>query len=294
LTSVATIESIIANGFANVTIAASPLGSTLNFGGVTLTGIVSIDGGAGSDTITGSTAADRITGGAGIDTLNGDNGDDVIVGGADDDTLNGQGGNDTFQVGPGDGFDDISGNAGATDTIIATADNTVIGLRSIATVEAVTAGGRSGVTIAGNGAANVLNFGGVTLTGIGSIDGAGGDDNITGTAAADLIIGGAGADLMNGGAGLNTFKFAAGFGADIINGFDANPNAPGQDRLDISALGITAATFGANVAIAAAPVVAGQPAGTQVTIGGNTIRINGVGFPGTVANQITIADFILA
>ncbi len=39
-----------------------------------------------------------------------------------------------------------------------------------------------------------------------------------------------------------------GFGDDIINGFDANPGG-GQDLLDISGLGITAATFSGSVKI---------------------------------------------
>jgi hypothetical protein len=98
---------------------------------------------------------------------------------------------------------------------------------------------------------------------------------------------------MNGGAGLDTFKFAALFGADVIAGFDANPTG-GQDKLDISALGITAATFAANVTMAAGPLV-GTTQTTLITIvGGGTIQVNGVAFPGTAANRITIDDFILA
>ena len=54
------------------------------------------------------------------------------------------------------------------------ANDTVIGLRSLASVEAITANGFSGVTIVGSATANTLNFGAVTLTGIGSIDGGAG------------------------------------------------------------------------------------------------------------------------
>ena len=72
---------------------------------------------------------------------------------------------------------------------------------------------------------------------------------------------------MNGGNNADTFTFAAAFGADTITGFDANPagtgNTAGQDRLDISALGITAATFAANVTIAAGPLVAGLAAAAR-------------------------------
>ena len=308
LRSIATTELITANGFTGVTILGSPEANTLNFSAVTLSNIDSIDGGGGSDTITGSVIADRILGGVGIDTLNGGDGNDVIVGGIDDDAMNGGNGDDTFQVGLGDGFDAVTGAAGV-DTVAAMADNVVIGLRSIASTESVTANGFTGVTIAGNGVANTLNFAAVTLTGIGSIDGGGGNDIITGSAIADSILGGVGNDTLNGGAGddiitggdgndamngqagFDIFGFAAAFGADTIAGFDANPAGGGQDLLDISALGITAASFNTDVTIAAGPVANS----TLVTIaGGGTIRINGVPFPGTAANRINIADFILA
>ena len=87
---------------------------------------------------------------------------------------------------------------------------------------------------------------------------------------------------MNGGAGNDTFVFAAGFGNDVINGFDANP-AGGQDLLDISALGIT--NFAASVSI----VDLGND--TQVTIAGQHITLLGVNGNGT--NVITIDDFRL-
>jgi hypothetical protein len=92
---------------------------------------------------------------------------------------------------------------------------------------------------------------------------------------------------MDGGAGDDVFVFATGFGADTVNGFDANP-AGGQDRLDISAFGITAATFNAEVAIA---VIAGS---TLVTIvdSGDTILLNGINNAGV--NAVTSADFLLA
>ena len=57
----------------------------------------------------------------------------------------------------------------------------------------------------------------------------------------DTLDGGAGNDTLIGGAGNDVFKFLAGFGQDTITDFDANP-AGGQDLMDISALGITAAT----------------------------------------------------
>jgi hypothetical protein len=73
-----------------------------------------------------------------------------------------------------------------------------------------------------------------------------------------------------------------GFGHDIISDFDTNPIG-GQDHLDISALGITTATFGASVTVA----VAGSD--TLVTIGANSIRLTGI-----AASSIDASDFRLA
>jgi hypothetical protein len=78
--------------------------------------------------------------------------------------------------------------------------------------------------------------------------------------------------------------FATGFGNDIITGFDANP-ATGQDLLDISGLGITAADFAANV------LITDLGSDTLVTIGADSILLLGVS--GVGANTITQQDFIL-
>ncbi|WP_309139702.1 hypothetical protein [Siccirubricoccus sp. G192] len=102
-----------------------------------------------------------------------------------------------------------------------------------------------------------------------------------GGAGNDRYIGGAGNDLLTGGAGNDIFVFGAGFGHDQVTAFDSNP-AGGQDLLDISALGITEATF-AGVSV----VQAG--ADTLITIAGNSITLVGVG-----ASTITASDFILA
>ena len=89
---------------------------------------------------------------------------------------------------------------------------------------------------------------------------------------------------MNGGTDSDTFVFTAGFGNDVITGFDANAIG-GQDLLDISALGITAATFAASVTIA------DLGNDTLVTIGGDSILL--IGVTGTPPNSITQDDFSL-
>ena len=73
---------------------------------------------------------------------------------------------------------------------------------------------------------------------------------------------------MSGGAGNDVFKFLAGFGQDTITDFAAGP-AGSQDLIDISGLGITAATFAANVHTAN-----GGGGGTMVSFGGSANSIN--------------------
>jgi Ca2+-binding RTX toxin-like protein len=76
LTSVSGIEEITSNGLALVTIVGSSAADTLDFTNVKLTGIASINGGGGNDTIYGSAGADMIVGAAGADTLRGNGGAD--------------------------------------------------------------------------------------------------------------------------------------------------------------------------------------------------------------------------
>jgi Ca2+-binding RTX toxin-like protein len=272
-----------------------------------------------TDVYNGTGGRDNASGLGGDDVLNTGAGNDIIEGGAGDDAINAGAGNDVILVsGTGQGFDNVNGGAG-TDQIRATANNTVIGLTNVTAVESITSNGFSNVTIAGSPGTDSLVFTAVTLTGIGSIDVDGGDDTVAGSAGSDVIfggvgidsltgnggndvldggdgddfldgsagndtlIGGLGNDTMNGGTGQNVFKFAAGFGNDTINTFDANP-VGGQDKLDVTALGITAANFAANVTIAS-----DGAGGTLVTIGGNTIQLVSV-----APADVTTADFILA
>ena len=171
--------------------------------------------------ITGTTGNDPLNGTSGSDTITGLGGDDTITGGAGNDTLDGGDGSDTYLVGAGAGYDTYkdTGTTG-TDTILATADNAVIGLGSafnaVSGIEAIGAGGHAGVTIAGNALNNSFSFSGTTLTGITAIDGGAGNDTITGSNGADTIIGGVGNDTLNGGDGGDTYLVGLGAGLDAI------------------------------------------------------------------------------
>ncbi len=258
------------------------------------TGVNVLTGTAGQDEYHGGAGNDNLSTGAENDVVSGDAGDDIIATGAGDDTI-------TF-TGTGEGFDAVTGSAGV-DAILALANDTDIGMRSISTVENIDANGHTGVRILGSSGNDALNLISVVLTGIVAIDGGGGNDALTGSAAADVIIGrggsdvikggfgndtiegGAGNDSLNGGTGNDTFRYVpGGSGSDTITGFDANPSG-GQDTIELTGLGITAATFAANVTI----TNAGGGA-TLITIAGQgTIRLVGV-----TVSAVTVTDFVLA
>ena len=202
-------------------------------------------------------------------------------------------GNDTYFVNQGDTITEAASGAGGVDSVFTTGNTFTLG----ANVENLTYTGAGNFTGNGNGLGNVLtgNGGNDALDGNGGNDtlvGNGGIDNLSGGAGNDVLIGGAGNDTMNGGAGADTFVFAPGFGSDVIAGFDANP-AGGQDRLDLSALGIAAANFAASVVVTdlgASTLVEIDVDGLGTVTGAIVLQgVNGVG-----ANSVTQQDFILA
>jgi len=224
-----------------------------------------ITGGAGNDTLSGDGGNDTLVGNAGNDTLNGDAGNDQLIGGLGADSLNGGGGDDSLDAGEGD--DTLNGGVG-NDTLQAGAGN-----------DNLDGGVGIDVVVGGDGNDTVLGGGGNDV-----VQGGNGNDFVNGGAGDDIVSGGAGNDSLVANDGNDIFQFAAGFGTDQVFGFDAAP-AGGQDRLDITALSITAASFAVSVSIA------DVGADTLVSFGGpDSIRLVGVGD----ATSVTAADFILA
>lgn len=214
-----------------------------------------------------STIFQNVTGGTGNDVLVGNGGNNTLIGGAGNDTLNGATGADAMKGGIGndvyyvDNAGDVVTEAAGqgTDTVYASV-NYALAVGSA--IEFLRGTGTSGLSLTGNILANT----------------------VAGTSGNDTLNGGAGNDTLNGGTGGNDiFKFLANFGQDtIVAGFDFNP-VGGQDMMDISGLGITAATFAANVTVAN-----GGGGATLVTIGANSIRLLAVG-----PANITQSDFVL-
>ena len=248
LSSLANVETITSQGFANVSISGSSLANVLDFSQVELSGITKIDGGAGNDTLTGTSGAD------------------VLLGSAGDDALNGGAGNDTFQyIGTSNGADVVDGGDGS-DAVVALANSTTIGLRSLTRVETISAGGFTGVSIAGSSTADTLDFSAVTLTGISKIDGGSGADTIVGSLAADTIIGGADNDTIYGGAGDDVFSVTGTSG-----GFDAVDGGAGNDAI---VAGSASTMIGLSSLAGVEAISGGSFSGVYVAGSGNADLLN--------------------
>lgn len=179
-----------------------------------------------------------------------------LYSGAGADSLGGGGGNDLYFVN-GSG-DTVHESAGAgTDKVYASTSFTLGAGESVEYLIAKAGGLDVGLT--GNEFANSL-FGG---------------------SGADRLNGGHGNDRLDGGAGSDTFVFTSGFGSDRIVRFDHDAIG-GQDHIDLSGLGITAATFASQVSIHQAG------ANTIVSVGSDTIMLAAV-----AANTIDQSDFFL-
>ncbi|WP_162573208.1 calcium-binding protein [Variovorax sp. PBL-H6] len=108
---------------------------------------------------------------------------DTLSGGAGNDNIRGWGGNDTLDGGAGN--DTLSGDDGDDALAGGTGDDWLSG---------------------GNGSDTLL--------------GGEGNDTLYGEAGNDTLEGGAGNDYLNGGAGSDLYRFARGWGQDVINNYD--------------------------------------------------------------------------
>jgi Ca2+-binding RTX toxin-like protein len=217
------------------------------------------------------------------DTIFGLGGNDLIFAGAGDDMVAAGSGNDTIMATIDDGNDDYGGGIGV-DTVDYSATTAALTIALGLGAQSTETGTDTLTSIenAIGGSGNDLISGNLYANGL---DGGAGNDTLLGFAGNDILIGGLGNDIMTGGAGQDEFAFGPGSGNDRIVGFDALP-ASGQDRLDISAFGITATTFLSRVTIE------DVGADALVTIDGlanQTIRLIGV----SNAMTVTVDDFIL-
>ena len=189
--------------------------------------LLSVDGGAGADTVNGSEGPDLILGGEANDILSGGGGDDRILGDRGADTMNGGAGDDTLVWNNGDGTDVVNGDDGRDDVEVngapAAGDKFTVqpnGVRvdfdrtnlvpfgidigSSETLHANGLGGDDTITVGEVGSYSVTASGGP------------GNDTLTGGGSSETFLGGSGADTINPGAGL-----------DVVFGDD------GDDQVDV-------------------------------------------------------------
>jgi len=208
-----------------------PVGLTLQGGA----GADTIPGGVGGDTIGGGDAADTLSGGRGDDVLHGDDGADSLTGSLGADTVNGGAGNDLIGDSTGiesvnntapnylrgdegddgisgsAGFDDINGNMGNDTESGGLGDDWVVG-------------GKDSDSISGD-AGNDLVYGNLGADTCMGGDGAdtvrGGQDNdsLSGGAGDDFVSGDKGDDTMTGGAGADIFHTFGDAGIDRVLDF---------------------------------------------------------------------------
>jgi Ca2+-binding RTX toxin-like protein len=199
------------------------LSASAGVGALTL---LSVDGGAGVDTLGGSDGPDLILGGEGNDVLSGGGGDDRIVGDRGADTMNGGSGDDTLVWNNGDGSDVANGDDGRDDVEVNGApaagdiftvepngarikfDRTnlvpfSIDIGSSETLHANGLGGDDSLTVGEVGAYEVTGSGGP------------GNDTLTGGGSSEAFLGGSGNDTINPGGGIDVVS--ADDGDDQVN-----------------------------------------------------------------------------
>src|SRR5215208_1755368 len=216
---------------------------TANDGVGALTSL-SVDGGAGADTINGSDGADLILGGEGNDILSGGGGDDRIVGDRGSDTMNGGTGDDTLVWNNGDGTDVANGDGGRDDVEV----NGAPAAGDVVTVQP------NGSRIKFDrpnlvpftvdiGSSETLHANDVGTYEVTAAGGAG-NDTLTGGDASETFLGGSGNDTINPGGGLDIVSGDEGDDVidvrdrtvDVARGGDGNDSAvadnPSLDILD--------------------------------------------------------------
>jgi Ca2+-binding RTX toxin-like protein len=221
------------------------------------------DGGFGDDELSGRDGDDKLFGSYGNDELHGGKGNDLLDGGVGNDELNGGRGDDTLDGGVGD--DELEGGDG-NDMLDGGVGNDEL------------EGGHGDDNLKGNFGNDKLKGG----SGNDKLFGNQGNDELFGGQGHDRLEGGGGDDHLYGGSGNDTFVFGKLSGHDTIYDFDANPRG-GQDKIDLTSLGLTAATFASEVTMSA------SGDGTLVSLSsGDTLLLKHVAM-----SAVTMDDFLL-
>lgn len=221
------------NGFiGNDTIEAT--GATVAFSMLGQDGNDLLRGGSGNDTLFGGNGADRLEGsdgddflaGAdGNDTILGGNGADILVGWLGADWMDGGTGGDLYMVDAGDILQD-SGADGYDRAQVYQETGVRLDLSLWRGIERVNGFLGADTLDASRWTDPIFLHG---ERGNDLLLGGAGNDTLSGGAGNDTLIGGAGNEWLVGDAGMDHFVFRAGFGRDVIAGFEQ-----GMDRIDFS------------------------------------------------------------
>lgn len=240
-------------------------------------------GGSGPDLLNASSfsGAALLAGGAGDDTLIGTSGNDSLLGGEGNDRLVGLAGSDTLNGGDGDDtyvFDTDS--ALGSDTVVDSAGSDTFDFSASA------AGNTVNLTLAAIPVNANLTINMAVGTAIENLTGGSGVDVFTGTADSNILTGNGGNDTLDGGLGDDTYVFDA----DSNQGADTLIDAGGVDTLDFS--GTSSVNLTVNLTLAGAqqvdPVtlnlsITGASSMENVTGGGGNDTLTGNG----LANMLT-------
>jgi Ca2+-binding RTX toxin-like protein len=240
---------------------------------------LSVDGGAGNDTIIGGDGNDRLVGGDGNDTIIGGRGSDVMIGGAGDDTLvwnpgdgsdvvEGQGGHDTLQFNGANASEkiDLSAN-GSRLRLSRDVGNVVMDVNGVEQVNVVALGGADTITV------NDLSGTGVTDV---SIDLAAAPGTGAGDGQADNVI-------VNGTRGNDAIAVVGNAGHADVLGLSARVHIAGaeaaNDRLIVQAGAGDDVVTAAGLAAGTIQFTADGGDGHDVLVGsaGNDTLLGGAG-----------------
>jgi Ca2+-binding RTX toxin-like protein len=240
---------------------------------------LTVDGGAGNDTITGGDGNDVLIGGDGNDTLIGGRGNDVLLGGA---------GNDTFVWNPGDGNDVIEGQGGhdtlqfnganVSEKIDLSANGRRLRLfRDVGNVT-MDVNGVEQVDVAARSGADTLTVNDLSRTGVTdvNIDLAGTPGSGTGDGQADTVI-------VNGTAHADVVRITGSGTSYTVAGLPATVMVQGSeganDQLVVNALGGNDSVTAAGLSAATVGLTVDGGTGNDTITGsdGNDVLIGGDG-----------------